>query len=251
MEKRRERIMGTKILIAAPVNEQEKVFKEYLMSLNALKIPEDCTINRFFILSKDSPLSSMLNQDEYCYENQNFVIDKEQGFHNWSQERLINIALLRSLILQKAREEKYDYLFTVDSDILLHPNTLQYLLELNLPIVTEAVWTKGPKGINVMDGKYEGWRHYENRDYTLPNIYEINWGGMITLIHSSIFNIKSINYLPIKQVVGEYSEDWSFFCKIYAHFPSFKLYMDTKYPGRHLYNEKCYNRWIKEKEQYE
>ena len=240
--------MGKRILIAVPVNEQEKIFKEYLLSLNSLKIPQDYTIDRFFILSKGSSLSSMLKPNEYSYETENFLIDKEQGFHNWSQERLKNIAMLRSLILEKARKEKYDYLFTVDSDILLHPNTLIHLLNYNLPIVTEAVWTKNPDGITVLDGQYEGWKHFQNRDYTKPGLYEINWGGMVTLIHSSIFNIETINYYPIKEVIEEYSEDWSFFCKIYCHFPDFKLYMDTTYPGRHLYNESCYKRWIKDKE---
>ena len=243
--------MGKRILIAAPVNEQEKIFKEYLTSINSLKIPEDYIIDKFFILSKRSPLSSMLEENEYCYENNSFEINKEHDFHNWTQERLLNIAKLRTLILQKARKEKYDYLFTVDSDILLHPNTLEHLLSLNLPIVTEAVWTKHSNGLTLLDGEYEGWMHYlKSPNYTEPGLYEINWGGMVTLIDSSIFNIETINYYPIKQVIGEYSEDWSFFCKIYCHFPDFKLYMDTKYPGRHLYNEYCYQRWIKDKEKY-
>ena len=246
--------MEKRILIAAPINEQEKIFKEYLLSLKNLKIPNGYIANKFFILSKDSPLSSYLKENEYCYENNNFSIEKEKGYHNWTEERYLNIAFLRSQLLKKAREENYDYLFTVDSDILLHPNTLSNLLQLNLPIVTEVVWTKTPHGITAIDGEFEGWGHYKNRTYKTyyePGLYEINWGGMITLIHSSIFNIPTIDYMQIPQVFNEYSEDWSFFCKVYAHFPNFKLYMDTKYPGRHLYNENCYNRWIKEKEKYE
>lgn len=243
--------MGKRILIAAPVNEQEKIFKEYLFSLNSLKIPKEYTVNKFFILSKNSSLSSLLQKNEYIYENNNFSIDKEKGYHNWTIEKFLNIAYLRSCLLEKAREENYDYLFTVDSDILIHPKTLEHLLKLNLPVVTEGVWTKNPQNISLMDGQFENWQHFKNKNYNTSNIYEINWGGMITLIHSSIFNIKTINYMPLKEVAGEFSEDWSFFCKIYCHFPDFKLYMDTTYLGRHLYNESCYNRWIKEKEKYE
>lgn len=246
--------MGKRILIAAPVNEQEKIFKEYLISINSLKLTPEYTVNKFFILNKDSNLSSMLQPNEYCYEDNNFSINKENGYHNWNKERYTNIAILRSFILEKARLGKYDYLFTVDSDVLLHPNTLLHLLKLNLPVVTEAVWTKTPNGITTVDGEYEGWRHFTNRtykDYFTPGLYEINWGGMVTLIHSSIFNIETIDYKQINQVFGEDSEDWSFFCKIYSHFPEFKLYMDSKYPGRHLYNESCYKRWIKEKERYD
>lgn len=243
--------MEKRILIAVPVNEQEKIFKEYLISLNSLKIPDGYKADKFFILSKDSTLSTILNPKEYCYEDKNFLIDKEKGFHNWTKDRFINIAFLRTEILKKAREEKYDYLFTVDSDILLHPNTLSHLLNLNLPIVTEAVWTKNPDGITIMDGQYENWKHFKNRTYKKTGLYEVNWSGMVTLIHSSIFNIETINYYPIKEVYGEYSEDWSFYCKIYCHFPDFNLYIDTKYPGRHLYNEACYQRWMKDKEEYE
>ena len=56
MEKRGKGKMGKRILIAVPVNEQEKIFKEYLISLNHLKIPENYTIDKFFILSKNSSL---------------------------------------------------------------------------------------------------------------------------------------------------------------------------------------------------
>lgn len=237
--------MGKRVLIAAPINEQEKIFKEYLNSLNSLNIPSDYIVDKFFILSKNSNLSSFLKPNEYIYEDNNFPVNEK---HNWNKEKLLNIAELRTLILEKARKEKYDYLFTVDSDIILHPNTLNHLLQLNLPIVTELVWTKIFSNITALDGKYEGEQFFRDKDYTIPGLYEINWGGMITLINSSIFNIDTINYYPIKEVMEEYNENWSFFCKIYCHFPNLKLYMDTTYPGTHLYNEFYYNKWKKENE---
>ena len=236
--------MGKRILIAAPINEQEKIFKEYLNSLNSLKIPSNYTIDKFFILPKMSNLSSFLNPNEYIYENNNFTIENK---YNWNKEKLYNIAILRTLILEKARKEKYDYLFTVDSDVILHPNTLKYLLNLNLPIVTELVWTKILSNITALDGKYEGGQLFKDKNYTIPGLYEINWGGIITLIHSSIFNINTINYYPIKEVIGEYNDNWSLFCKIYCHFPELKVYMDTTYPGRHLNSNETYERWIKER----
>ena len=42
--------MGKRILIAAPVHQDEKIFVEYLNSLNHLIIPKDYEINRFGIV---------------------------------------------------------------------------------------------------------------------------------------------------------------------------------------------------------
>ena len=218
--------MGKRILIATPINEQDQVFKEYLNSLKNLIIPSDYTIDKFFILPKNSSLSSFLKPHEYSYESNNYSLKTN------IKEKSYNIATFKSLILEKARKEKYDYLFIVNGNIILHPNTLIHLINLNLPIVTEAIWFKKNNKLEILDGKYEGEQFFRDKDYTIPGQYEINWGGKITLIESSIFNVKTINYYPIKEVMNEYNENWALFCKIYCHFPDLKVYMDTVYPGK-------------------
>lgn len=232
--------MGKRILIATPINESEEVFLEYLNSLNNLKIFSDYTIDKFFILPKMSSLSSFLNPQEYSYENTNIFIQKE----DLQKQKTLKIAKLKSLILEKARKENYDYLFMVNGNILLNPNILNHLLSLNLPIVTEAIWFKKFNNIEILDGKYEGEQFFRDKNYLIPNQYEINWGGKIMLINSSIFNINTINFYPIKEVINEYNENWFFFCKIYCYFPNLKVYMDTYYPGK-IIIPKLSNRSIK------
>lgn len=246
MDKGRKRIMGKRILITAYANVEEKIFKEFLFSINKLKISEDYTIDKFFILPKTfNPF--YLNSEEYSFENKNFIKEENYKFYHWNAEKIIKPATYKTQLLEKARKEEYDYLFMLDAGILLHPNTLQHLLNLNLPIVTEAVYTKQFEKITLIDGEYEGCQYYKNRQYEPSKLYEINYGSLITLIDSSIFNMEGINYLPLEEVIEEPNEDWYFFCKIYCYFPDLKVYMDTTYLGRHLYDDFCYERWIKDK----
>lgn len=245
--------MDKKILIAAPINEEENIFKEYLESLNHLEIPEGYTAKGYCILAKDSPLYKYLDDGEYEFENNNFPVEKSKG-RQWTNQMLSNVGYLKNKIKEKATREGYDYLFMVDGDILLHPKTLSHLISLNKPVVTELVYTKRGTKIGCMDGEYEGNTFYSDkklRDYQDGGLHEVNWSGQIMLIHSSVFTIPTIDFSPIGQMIGEYNSDWSFFCKVYAHDPNFQLYMDTKYPARHLYSEKDYKRWMEEKKHHE
>ncbi|WP_338140244.1 hypothetical protein [Paenibacillus thiaminolyticus] len=44
-------------------------------------------------------------------------------------------------MIQHAIDEQYDYLFLVDSDLLLHPRTVEQLVATGKDIVSEIFWT--------------------------------------------------------------------------------------------------------------
>ena len=56
-----------KILIGAPVRQNEEIFKEYLKSLDNLEKP--CQIDRFFYLH-NSKLAKYLNREEFLLQEQ-------------------------------------------------------------------------------------------------------------------------------------------------------------------------------------
>ncbi len=251
MDKGRKTKMDKRILIASPVHQKEEIFKEYLFSLNKLLIPSNCEVNYFFILHNCKILSKYLRKDQYIEYNNNIDLNKEEGQQKqWEIENYNIVADMRTKILQKAREEKYDYLFMVDSDVLLHPKTLSLFLKYNKDIIASLSWTKlnNNSSIDANCAQYEGWNKYNDIEiFKKPNLYKVGWTGRCTLISSKIFSNPNISYYQIPGVDNTGSEDYAFCLRCYCNFPDLKIYFDTMLPSRHLYQEKDYKRWIKEK----
>ena len=243
--------MGKRILIAAPANCKEEVFKEYLNSLNHLIIPEDCIIDKFFVLNKNSVLKKFLKKEEYIeIENNKIILEKEKNQQKqWKMENYYFIAFLRNCILKKAREENYDYIFSIDSDVLVHPYTLIHLMNCKKDIISTSVWTKLQNNILSLNcGYHEQWGEYENKEpFKQKGIYKVGWVCIAVLISSKIFMNSNINYTQILGVDNTGSEDYAFFLKCYCNIPNLEVYISTIYPARHLYHEKDYERWKYEK----
>ena len=245
--------MGKRILIAAPVHASEIMFQEYLNSLNHLIIPEDCEVEKFFILHNSSDLKKYLKENEYIEINNNIKVTKEVNLiKNWDKNCLNFVARMRSYLLNYASQNNFDYLFTVDSDILLHPKTLVQLLSDDKAIVGNMIWTKMGSEISAICGEKENWSAYTNNSFlTKPGLYPIGWTCACVLINSKIFNNPNINYIPIPGVDNTECEDYAFCLKILCNYPEEKVWIDTHYTARHLYHEKDLERWLKEKKQYE
>lgn len=246
--------MGKRILIAAPVNQKEEIFKEYLNSLNNLIIPKNYSVNKFFYLHNSPILTKYLANSEYELIYDDSEILKENNKQKiWTQKNFNALYQMRTALLRKAAQEKYDYLFTVDSDILLHPKTLITLLKDDKNIVGNMIWTKmNNNQIGAICGKDEEWGAYLNlKQFETPGLYPVGWTCACLLISSKIFNNLNISYYPIFGVDNTGCEDYAFCLRVKCNFPKEQIWIDTKLPARHLYHEKDYDRWIKEKSIYE
>lgn len=159
---------------------------------------------------------------------------------------------MRNNILKYARENNFDYIFSIDSDVLIHPKTLSLLIEDKQDIVGHLSWTK-LEGISSNCGQYENWKQYENEleIFKNPNFYNVGWVGREVLISSRIFNNVNIDYTQILGIANGGSEDYTFCLKAYCNIPNLQIGFDTRFPSRHLYKQKDYERWMKEKTQYE
>lgn len=246
--------MGKRILIAAPVNCSEVMFQEYLNSLNHLILPKNYIVDKFFVLNKNSILKKYLKNEEYIeVDNNNLVLEKEKNKpKKWKAENYNFIAKLRNYILEKARNNNYDYLFSVDSDILLHPKTLYHLISCNKDFISTAVWTKLENlNLSINCAQYEGWGEYSNKEiFRQKNIYKIGWTCIAVLMTSKIFSNPNIIYDQIPGVDNTGSEDYSFCLRCYCNIPDLECYISTYYPARHLYHEKDLERWLKEKKEF-
>lgn len=131
-----------KTLVCAPVRQDEKVFQYYLKSLDNL----EGSFDRYFLLHNSPDLKKYLNFNEY----QEYFSSNEYSYlkHQWNSFNLTDVCKMKNILLKKALEEEYDYIFLVDSDTILHPKTLTHLIGRKKDIVGEILWTKWPGSNN-------------------------------------------------------------------------------------------------------
>ena len=245
-------LVNKKILITAPVHQNIEIFKEYLFSLSHLLIPEGYEVHKYFYLHNCSELKSFLKNDEYEEVLDNSVY--KNFSHDFKNENYFALSYMRTAALIKARKENYDYVFSVDSDILIHPKTLFYLLEDNQDIVGMINWSKSFSENAIVPSCYdlEYWRWWEdNSILKQKGLYERGIISATVLLGSRIIQNEKINYYSIPNIKCSLWEDYALSLKAHILIPDLKMSIDTRLPCRHLYKEKDFQRWIKEKKLYE
>jgi len=228
-----------KILIAAVVNQDEKIFEEYLKKLGQLKHDKNIIIKKFFILHNSSNLKKYLNHDEYiCVEN-----NLDHDFrHEWSQSKFAFLAAQKNKIVEKALQSGADYLFWVDSDLIIHEKTLDTLINRNVDIIGNIFWTEWPEttkqGFKEMPNCWDidQYNFVEGFDkYREKGIYYVGGTGACILVNANVYrNGATYNYIP--NISFSIWEDRAF-C-IRATVLGYPILLDTTYPAKHLYTEK-------------
>lgn len=241
-----------KIMITAPVHQDAKIFREYLWSLNRLEIPEGYTIDKYFYLHNADNLKKFLQPNEYeVFKDETKV--EHTNTHIWTQDNFNVVSKMRTKALERARELKYDYVFSIDSDTILHKSTLKELLEHNLPFISKLHWTAWdinyPENIgpNCYDGRSAEGRiifFLSPERFKEPGVYEVGSAGGCNLISKDIFNYKEINYYPIPILRSSCWEDFAFAVRCKCVIPNIHFYLDTKNPVKHLYHNSNYENWI-------
>lgn len=227
-----------KVLIAAPLRQNPKIFREYLESLDRLELPEGCTVDRFFVVNDCPEVIPEIRDAEWVEINsENVTI-----YHNhlWTGELVGRMSEYRNMTIQKALDGGYDYLLSVDTDLVLHPQTLKVLLETGKDIVAELFWTNGWSNAWMYD-QADGY----DPKWEKPGLYRIGGSGALILISHKVLEA-GVDYSPIpnlrKAVFGEDRH----FC-IRAVCAGFEIWADSHVPPVHLYDEQKYQAYMKTK----
>ena len=225
-----------KILIAAPIRQSEEVFRLYLKSLDELEKPGNVQIDRCFVFHNCFDLRKCCNQTDIVFNfmsNNAFSVDNVT--HRWTSGSMSDVASMKNHIVKYAISNEYDYIFWVDSDLILDPKTLTHLVSLGKDIVAEIFWTAwqpdtpaGPNCWNcdqytIYDGEIEKWKQ--------PGVYEIGGTGACILVSTNIY-VAGASYDPISNI-SYWGEDRNF-C-IRAAVAGAHIFVDTTYPAMHLY----------------
>lgn len=145
-----------RILIASPVRQTTPVLREFLDSLHAL---ERTTVKTDYLFVDDNVEEAASNiLREFVLQHEGTVIQadehgsgspdnkgvysKDEGGHYWQDEQIWRVAGLKNRILQYARDNHYDAVFLIDSDLVLHPRTLEQLVSSGKDIVSNIFWTR-------------------------------------------------------------------------------------------------------------
>ncbi|MCM3194107.1 glycosyltransferase family 2 protein [Priestia megaterium] len=250
-----------RVLIGSPIHQKPEILEHFLISLERLD-KEECEIQYLFIDDNENKESSKLLHT-FSLNNKNVAIHKNQfndkyirdnKTHYWNEKLIWKVANFKNMILQIAREYEYDYLFLIDSDLVLHPNTLIQLMSSEKDIISNVFWTKWQPNFSELPqvwgyDQYE--QYYRHRGEVLtdeevikrhqefitqlrkPGVYEVGGLGACTLISESAIKA-GVNFNEIKNI-SFWGED-RHFC-IRAQALGFNLYVDTTYPAYHIYRE--------------
>ena len=225
----------TRVLIAAPLRQDPKNFEEYQKGLDALIIPEGVIADRYFVVNDCDKVIPYIRNAEYDVVNNGAMMYQD---HLWTGELVGNMATYRNMTIRKALDGGYDYLLSVDTDLVLEEHTLQQLLEDDKDCVAGMFWTNGWSNCWMYDQVSEN----NLPEWQTPGVYRVGGTGALFLIKRKVLEA-GVDYTPIpnlrKAVFGEDRH----FC-IRAVCNGFELWADNRCQPVHLYRNKQYDDFI-------
>jgi GT2 family glycosyltransferase len=251
-----------RVLVGSPVYQKTEILDAFLKSLKNLN-RKTISIDYMFVDDNvDENSSKLLTEFEREGSMVFNIWGKDQGVyicddetHYWNDDIMLKVGNYKNEIIQYAIENKYDYLFFVDSDLVVHPDLIEHLKAANKDIVSEVYWTQWhndrplepnvwlfdeydlvPKRLGEIlseeDNEIRRFRFLNQ--IRIPGLYEVGGLGACTLISRAAL-IKGVSFKPIKNLTI-HGED-RFFC-IRAAVLGIDLFVDTYYPAYHIYREK-------------
>ena len=226
-----------RVLIAAPLRQDVKIFLEYQKGLDALEVPEGYSLSRFFVVNDCEEVIPYIHDAEYVTVNTGDEYRKTGDNHEWTLELMAKMSDLRNRTITEALTGGYDYWFSVDTDIVLDPATLRRLVEADKDIVSEIFWT---------NGWCNAWMHDQSAgmkaEWSTPGLYRVGMTGACTLMKAEVF-AAGVDYSPIPNIKSLWGED-RFFC-IRAACHGFELWVDSHFPAEHLFTEQHYQDFMR------
>ncbi|MBP1761313.1 MAG: glycosyl transferase family protein [Firmicutes bacterium] len=257
----------TRVLLGSPIRQKADILQHFLQSIRQLNCGGMYELDYFFVDDNLEEESSQLLSD-FSTQNHNTSImrtrhDKpyicNESTHIWEEELIWKVAGFKNIMINLARKEGYDFLFLLDSDIVLHPQTLIHLLGLKKDIVAEIFWTRWEADLPELPQVWVGDQYnlYEStveenltqneifqrvqlfiNKLKVPGVYKVGGLGACTLISRKALQ-SGVNFNQIYNIsfIGEDRH----FC-IRAVALGFELFVDTHYPAFHIYRPVDLNR---------
>ena len=225
-----------KVLIAAPLRQDPKIFREYQKGLDGLIIPDDVQVDRFFVVNDCWEVIPEIRDAEYVEVNHDSIMLYRDHF--WTKELVSDMSVYRNMTIQKALEGGYDYLLSVDTDLVLEPHTLQVLLEADKDCVAGLFWTNGWSNAWM----YDQCTVNDKPEWHEPGLYQVGGTGALFLIKRKVLEA-GVDYTPISNLRQAVFGEDRHFC-IRAVCNGFEIWADTHCEPVHLYDEGLYQQYM-------
>lgn len=225
-----------RVLIAAPLRQDPKIFEEYQKGLDALIIPDDVMVDRFFVVNDCVEVVPYIRCADYVeVNNENGMMYRD---HLWTGELVGNMSTYRNMTIRRALEGGYDYLLSVDTDLVLEPHTLQYLMAADKDCVAGLFWTNGWSNAWMYDQAEDNNR----AEWKIPGTYRIGGSGALFLIKRKVL-LSGVDYTPIPNLrKAVFGEDRHFCIRAVCH--GFEIWADSHCLPVHLYTKRHYDQYM-------
>ncbi len=252
----------TRILIGSPICQKPDILSEFLTSLEELETGGLHVEFYFVDDNKDEASKKLLT--EFSKRHDRTVLNKyeiktadyvrNENTHYWPDELVWKVAEMKDGMIQYAKSNQFDYLFLIDSDLVIHPDTLQQLIKAEKDIVSTIFWTRWQPNSPEMPQVWVS-DHYslyearagekledeEIRRRTVefleklrrPGLYEVGGLGACTLISSAAL-YAGVSFKKIQNLTL-WGEDRHFCVRSAAL--GLSLYVDTHLPAYHIYRD--------------
>ena len=227
-----------RILIGAPVRQDHTTFYKYLKALNQLDTT-GIKVDFFFILHNSPRLKRFLKPSQLVEFSSDSEYIKNDFTHHWNSSNLTDVTRMKNALLRYTLENRYDYFFLVDSDIILKPQTLKTLLNNKKDICAEVFWTKWTpeqeEMPNAWHSDFYSFLHDEQfQEWKKEGCYRVGMSGACILIKREVI-LSGVNYSPIYNVSHSQWEDRAFCIRAAVH--GYQIFLDTTCPPIHLYRQ--------------
>lgn len=183
-----------KILVSAPVYNREWILPYYLKAIKDQKF--DGKLELVFIDggSTDNTISILKNSGAEIINSK--FISGNTTVRNWNKERLRFITQVKNEVIELARAKQPDYLFMIDTDILLHgTDCLQKLIGDDKDIVAPYFCTGSMENYpNIMMFEGTTAKHLKKNKVPVDQLFkaEVVFGAL--LIKKECFNFVKFEY---------------------------------------------------------
>lgn len=159
--------MSVRVLIASPVRRKPAILAEFLRGLGALDLSGLAVDFAFVDDNDDAASMAMLRSWVPPCGSLRVIVpqgipeqryDAGNDFHRWGPELCRRVAAWRNHLADLARQDGYDGMLMVDSDLVLHPQVLAAMAGTGKDVLYQVFFTK----------------FFENSPWRAPNVWL--WG---------------------------------------------------------------------------
>ena len=255
-------ITELKILIGSPIFQKPNILHEFLESLD--RVDKDGLHIEYMFVDDNTDDASKALLADFGRRNTNVktVTGKQlneykcnEVSHYWNDELMNMVGEYKDRIIEYAIENEFDYIFLIDSDLLINKRLIKHLLGCGKDIVSEIFWTKwtpqsaplpnvwlydqytlvpSQQSENLSESEKTLRRLAFLSGLQIPGLYKVGGLGACTLISRAAL-VKGVRFKQIENLRILKGED-RFFC-VRAAALGLELFVDTHYPAYHIYRE--------------